>query len=240
MTDFTLADTLPAGSLIPECASPSTTEAFAGLIGDKYKSISRTIFALRRGPIRYGRDQTIVIEGEPSEYIVLVISGVIRSFRSFQNGTRSIVAFYLPTEFSGLTSQPTHSLTSEAAADANILFFKRSALFSMAAHESRIAKFLLTATLTEVRRTQEHSLLISRDAKCRVASFLIDLSKRTRTQTCLDLPMSHQDIADHLGLTIETVSRVITQMENLGLIARGQSSRDLILKDRRALVRMAN
>jgi CRP/FNR family transcriptional regulator, nitrogen fixation regulation protein len=108
----------------------------------------------------------------------------------------------------------------------------------MAGTESRIAKFL-TATLTELRRTQEHSLLISRDAKCRVASFLIDLSKRTRTQTCLDLRMLHQDIADHLGLTIETVSRVITQMENSGLIARGQSSRDLILKDRRALVRMA-
>jgi CRP/FNR family nitrogen fixation transcriptional regulator len=239
MTDFTLAETPAAVGLIPECTYPSTAEAFEGLICDEYKSLARTIFALRRGPIRYSRDQTIVIEDEPSEYIFLVISGVVRSFRSFQNGTRSIVTFYLPTELFGLTNHPTHSLTAEAAADANILFFKRSALFSMAAHESRIAKFLLTATLTEVRRTQEHSLLISRDAKCRVASFLIDLSKRTRTQTCLDLPMSHQDIADHLGLTIETVSRVITQMENSGLIARGRSSRDLILKDRRALVRMA-
>jgi CRP/FNR family transcriptional regulator, nitrogen fixation regulation protein len=240
MTDFALAEAPAAVGLIPECTYPSTAEAFEGLIRDEYKSLARTIFALRRGPIRYSRGQIIVIEGEPSEYILLVISGVIRSFRLFQNGTRSIVAFYLPTEFSGLTTHPTHSLTAEAAADANILFFKRSALFSMATYESRIAKFLLTATLTEVRRTQEHSLLISRDAKCRVASFLIDLSKRTGTQTCLDLPMSHQDIADHLGLTIETVSRVITQMENLGLIARGQSSRDLILKDRRALVRMAN
>jgi CRP/FNR family transcriptional regulator, nitrogen fixation regulation protein len=240
MTDFKLADTPATGGLISECASPSTAEAFEGLIGDEYKSLARTIFALRRGPIRYSRDQTIVIEGEPSEYIFLVISGVVRSFRSFQNGTRSIVTFYLPTEFFGLTNHSTHLLTAEAAADANILFFKRSALFSMAGNESRIAKFLLTATLTELRRTQEHSLLISRDAKCRVASFLIDLSKRTRTQTCLDLPMSHQDIADHLGLTIETLSRVITQMENSGLIARGRSSRDLILKDRRALVRMTN
>ena len=230
MTDFALAEAPAAVGLIPECTYPSTAEAFEGLIRDEYKSLARTIFALRRGPIRYSRGQIIVIEGEPSEYILLVISGVIRSFRLFQNGTRSIVAFYLPTEFSGLTTHPTHSLTAEAAADANILFFKRSALFSMATYESRIAKFLLTATLTEVRRTQEHSLLIRRDAKCRVAS----------TQTCLDLPMSHQDIADHLGLTIETLSRVITQMENSGLIARGRSSRDLLLKDRRALVRMVN
>ena len=239
MTDFTLADTPAATGLISECASPGTAEAFQGLIGDEYKNLARTIFALRRGPIRYSRDQTIVIEGEPSEYIYLVIGGAVRSFRSFQNGTRTIVAFYLPTEFFGLTNHPSHLLTAEAAADANILFFKRSALVSIAKRESRIANFLLTATLAELRRTREHSLLISRDAKRRVAFFLIDVSKRLGTQTWLDLPMSHQDIADHLGLTIETVSRVITQMENSGVIVRGRSHRDLILSDRRALVRMA-
>src|SRR5262245_17055411 len=131
-------------------------------------------------------------------------------------------------------------MTMEAAADANILFFKRSALVSMAEHDNRIANLLLMATLNELRRTQEHSLLLSRDAKCRVASFLLDLSKRTRTQTSLELPMSHQDIADYLGLTIETVSRMVTQMENSGIIARGRSSRNLILNNRPALVRMAN
>jgi CRP/FNR family transcriptional regulator, nitrogen fixation regulation protein len=240
MTRFTLAETPATVGSIPECASPSTAEAFAGLIGDEYKSLARTFFALRRGPVRYSRDRTIAIEGEASDYIFLVISGVVRSFRLFQNGTRGIVAFYLPTEFFGLTNHPTHLLTAEATADANILFFKRSALISMAKRDSRIANFLLTATLNELRRTQEHSLLLSRDAKCRVASFLIDLSKRMRTQTCLDLPMSHQDIADHLGLTIETLSRMITQMENSGVIVRGRSHRDLILNNRRALVRMAS
>ena len=236
MAKLTFADT-PA-AVFSECASPSTTQAFEGLIRDDYKSLARTIFALRRGPIRYSRDQTIVIEGEASEYIFLVISGVIRSFRSFQNGTRTIVSFYLPTEFFGLTNHPTHLLTAEAATDANILFFKRSALVSVAKRESRIANFLLTTTLTELQRTQEYSLLISRDAKGRVASFLIDLSKRIRMQAYLDLPMSHQDIADHLGMTIETLSRVITQMENSGLIVRGRSHHDLILNDREALARM--
>jgi CRP/FNR family transcriptional regulator, nitrogen fixation regulation protein len=208
MTDFTRADTPAATGLISECTSPSTAEAFEGLISDEHKSLARTIFGLRRGPIRYSRDQTIVIEGEPSEYIFLVISGVVRSFRSFQNGTRSIVSFYLPTELFGLTNHPTHSLTAEAATDANILSFKRSALVSVAKRENQIANFLLSATLTELRRTQEHSLLICRDAKGRLASFLIDLSKRMRTQTCLDLPMSHQDIADHLGLTIDSIAQL--------------------------------
>ncbi|MGB8018442.1 MAG: helix-turn-helix domain-containing protein, partial [Pseudolabrys sp.] len=130
--------------------------------------------------------------------------------------------------------------TAEAVTDANILFFKRSALFSMAKRESQIADFLLTTTLAEIRRTQEHTLLISRAAKSRVASFLIDLSKRIRTQNLLDLPMSHQDIADHLGLTIETISRMITQMERSGLITRGRSYCDLILNNRQALARMAD
>jgi Cyclic nucleotide-binding domain len=101
ISDFPRAEAPAAVGSIPECASPSTAEAFAGLIGDEYKSLAQTIFALRRGPIRYSRDQAIALEGEASEHIFLVISGVVRSFRSFQNGTRSIVAFYLPTEFFG-------------------------------------------------------------------------------------------------------------------------------------------
>lgn len=180
-----------------------------------------------------------MIEGETSEYIFLVISGAVRSFRSFQSGSRSIVTFYFPTEFFGLADHRTHLLTMEASADANILFFKRSALFSMAKRESQIADFLLTTTLTELRRTQKYSLQISRSAKGRVASFLVDLSKRMRTQTCLDLPMSHKDIADHLGMTIETLSRIITQMENSGVIARGRSH-DLILNNLQALAQMAD
>ena len=238
MANLTFADTPEA--VLSECASPSTAQAFEGLLRDEHKSLARSIFALRRGPVRYSRDQTILIEGETSEYIFLVISGAVRSFRSFQSGSRSIVTFYFPTEFFGLADHRTHLLTMEASADANILFFKRSALFSMAKRESQIADFLLTTTLAEIRRTQEHTLLISRAAKSRVASFLIDLSKRIRTQNLLDLPMSHQDIADHLGLTIETISRMITQMERSGLITRGRSYCDLILNNRQALARMAD
>jgi CRP/FNR family nitrogen fixation transcriptional regulator len=237
MASLTVADTPEA--VVSEYAFRSTTQAFEGLLPDEHKSLARSIFALRRGPVRHSRDQTIVVEGDASDYIFLVISGVVRSFRSFQNGTRSIVSFYLPTEFFGLTNHPTHLLTAEAVTDANILFFKRSALFSMAKRESQIADFLLTTTLTELRRTQKYSLQISRSAKGRVASFLVDLSKRMRTQTCLDLPMSHKDIADHLGMTIETLSRIITQMENSGVIARGRSH-DLILNNLQALAQMAD
>jgi CRP-like cAMP-binding protein len=198
--------------------------------------VHRTIVALRRGPIRYHRDQVIVCEGDAADYIFLVVDGIVRSCRTFQNGARSIAGFYLPGELFGWTDLK-HSLSAEAATNAMVLYLKRSALVSAAARDSRIAGFLLAATTNELRRAQEHALLISRSAKCRVATFLLDLSKRLGTTKYLDLPMSHQDIADHLGLTIETVSRTITDMERAGLIAR-ISPRTLVLLNRPLLLRM--
>src|SRR5262249_29565350 len=198
--------------------------------------VHRTIVALRRGPIRYHRDQVIVCEGDAADYIFLVVDGIVRSCRTFQNGARSIAGFYLTGELFGWTDLK-HSLSAEAATNAMVLYLKRSALLSAAARDSHIANFLLAATTNELRRAQEHALLISRSAKCRVATFLLDLSKRLGTTKYLDLPMSHQDIADHLGLTIETVSRTITDMERSGLIAR-ISPRTLVLLNRPLLLRM--
>jgi CRP/FNR family nitrogen fixation transcriptional regulator len=132
-----------------------------------------------------------------------------------------------------------HALSAEAATDAMILYLKRNALLSIAARDSRIANFLLAATTNELRRTQEHALLIGRSARCRVATFLLDLSKRLGKTKYLELPMSHQDIADHLGLTIETVSRTITELERLQLIAR-LSPRTLVLLNRPSLFRIKN
>jgi CRP/FNR family nitrogen fixation transcriptional regulator len=205
---------------------------------DEQKLVQRTIVALRRGPIRYHRDQVIVCEGEPADYIFLVVDGIVRSCRNFQNGARSIAGFYLPGELFGWTDLK-HLLSAEAATNAMVLYLKRSALLTVAASDSRIASFLLAATTNELRRTQEHVLLMSRSARCRVATFLLDLSRRLGTAKYLDLPMSHQDIADHLGLTIETVSRTITELERAELIAR-ISPRTLILLNRPSLLRMKN
>jgi CRP/FNR family transcriptional regulator, nitrogen fixation regulation protein len=200
--------------------------------------VHRTLCALRRGPIRYHRDQTIVCEGDSADYIFVVVDGIVRSCRTYKNGARSIVAFYLPGELFGWTDLK-HQLSVEAATNTMVLYLKRRTLLSVAARDSRIASFLLAATTNELRRTQEHALLISRDAKCRLATFLLDLSIRLETTKYLDLPMSHQDIADYLGLTIETVSRTITEFERSGLIAR-ISPRTLILLNRPLLSRIKN
>ena len=109
----------------------------------------------------------------------------------------------------------------EAATDTELLFVKPSAFLSIASREVRVANFLLIVTSNKLRRANEYGLLLGRSvAKCRVAKFLIDLCTRLGKAKYLDVPMSHQDITDHLGLTIETVSRAITDLERAGLITR--------------------
>ena len=199
----------------------TSVDFFEALGADR--ALKRTLSALQRGPFRFCRNNVIAAEGDVTDYIFFVIKGVIRSCKIFEDGARSIVAFYVPGDVFGW-SDLTHSLSIEAATDTELLFVKRSAFLSIASREIRVANFLLTATSNKLRRAQEHGLLLSRSAKCRVAKFLIDLWTRLGKAKYLDVPMSHQDIADHLGLTIETVSRAITDLERSGLITRVSSS----------------
>jgi CRP/FNR family nitrogen fixation transcriptional regulator len=193
------------------------------------KSVKNSILALRRGPIRYRRNAMIVCEGDPADYIFLIVKGTVRSCRSYQDGSRGIVAFHFPGELFGWSSDPTHSLSAESVTDTLILFFKRSVLQSAATRDPKIASYLLAATTNELRRVQEHSLLLGRVATCRVATFLVELALRMGKPKHLKLPMPLLDIADHLGLKTETVCRAISALAKSGSIARS-SYRTLVLR----------
>jgi len=197
------------------------------------KTLKRTLSALQRGPFRFQRNNILAFEDGSNEYLFLVLGGVVRTCKTFKDGSRRVVAFYLSGDLFGW---PDPHLSIEAATDAIVLFIKRGPLVSIAARDNRIGSFLLDITTNELRRAQEHALLMSRDATCRVATFLTEFSKRSKRSNCLDLPMSHQDIADHLGLTIETLSRVITGLERAGSITR-ESPRKLIIRNQLALER---
>ena len=132
------------------------------------------------------------------------------------------------------------SLSIEAATDSEVLFIKRSGLLSLASRDVRVANVLLTAATNELARAQEHVLLMSKSAKCRAVTFLTDLWVRLGKAKYLDVPMSHQDIADYLGLTIETLSRSITDLERSGLISRVPSPRRLLLQNHFGLRRVMN
>jgi CRP/FNR family nitrogen fixation transcriptional regulator len=201
--------------------------------------LRRNVLALRRGPIRYRRNKVIACEGDPTEYVFLVVSGVVRRCRTFRDGARSLIAFHLPGELFGWTYDAVHSLSVEAAADTTILLIKRNALIASAAQNAAMANFVLANTAAELQDMQKHSLLLGRDAKFRLLSFLTDLATRTGQWSHIDLPMTHRDIADYLGLKIETVSRTITELEHKGTVAR-QSRRRLVLNDPASLAKMLN
>jgi CRP/FNR family nitrogen fixation transcriptional regulator len=204
------------------------------LQGCDQRPVRDSIFALRRGPVRYRRGAMIACEGDPTDYIYAVVSGVVRSCRTYRDGSRGIVGFHLQGEFFGWSGDLVHSLALEAAAHTLVLFFKRSALLAAAMQDGRMANYLLFATTNELRRMQEHSLLMSRSAECRVATFLLSLPMRLEKAEYIDLPIMYQDIADHLGLSIETLSRTITKLEKAGSIARA-SRRTLVLTNRASL-----
>jgi CRP/FNR family transcriptional regulator, nitrogen fixation regulation protein len=202
------------------------------------REIKHALWALQRRPISFRRNNVIACEGDAADYIFMVVSGVVRTCKIFQNGERAVVAFYLPGDLLGWSDQ-THSLSVEAASNAMVVFFKRTALVSMAAHDRRVARLLLDLVTRELHRAQEHAILINRTAKSRVAHFLTDLSRRSGKRDLVSLPMPHQDIADHLGLTIETLSRTITNLQLSGFVSR-KGSRALMLHDAYSLARASD
>jgi len=215
-----------------------TAANFAKVAGDDV-SLQRKLSALQRGPVRFYQNNVIALNEDVADYLMFVITGVVRSCKNCKSGHRSIVSFYLPGDFVGWVDAKL-SLSIEASTDTELLFIKRKGLVSLASQNLRVANLLLTATTNELVRAQEHVLLMNKSAKCRAATFLSDLWVRLGKAQYLDVPMSHQDIADYLGLTIETLSRSITDLEHSGLISRVPSPRRLLLQNHFGLRRVMN
>ena len=149
-----------------------------------------------------------------------------------------IGAFYLPGDMFGLEpGEDQHASSAEAIGDVTVLVFKRSAVFALSARDADIARQLWEMTARELHRAHNHMLLLIKSAQERVASFLLEMAGRGSEAEEVTLPMSRQDIADFLGLTIETVSRTITHLEHAHAIAL-TSSRRVALRNRAMLSRL--
>jgi CRP-like cAMP-binding protein len=185
----------------------------------------------------YARNSEIYGEGEPAEYIYRIISGTVRTSKILADGRRQIGSFYLAGDMFGLDVGEEHSFSAEAITEAHVLVIKRSALFALAAREADVARELWTLTGRELARVQEHVLLLVKTAQERVVGFLLEMAKRAPVDDAIELPMSRQDIADYLGLTIETVSRTLSMLESDGTIEL-PTSRRVMLRKRAVLGRL--
>jgi CRP/FNR family nitrogen fixation transcriptional regulator len=183
----------------------------------------------------YASNMEIFGEGEPAEYLYEVVRGSVRSCKMFGDGRRQITNFHMRGEVFGLEPDEEHHFSAEAVTDSIILAVKRSAIMGLAACDLYFAHQLWAVTAQDHRRIQNHIVVLGyMKARQRVAAFLLPMVPRSPGDDEIELSMSRQDIADYLGLTIETVSRTITQFEQEAVIGIA-SARRIIIRDRAAL-----
>jgi CRP-like cAMP-binding protein len=185
-------------------------------------------------PIKFGAGVEIYGEGEPIEYVYEVVHGAVRTVKVLTDGRRTIGGFYFAGDIFGLEEGREHSLSAEAVVDSAVRLIKRRALIRMAGYDRELARQLLAVTSREIARVHNHALMLIKTAQERVASFLLEMGERIAIGDLVVLPMSRQDIADYLGVTIETVSRTFTILEATAAIAL-PNARAVVLRDRAAL-----
>ena len=222
----------PATAARPSARQPESRSARPASAANLGSSIE-----MMGAPMAFARNTEIYGENEPAEYLYKVVSGAVRTYKVLNDGRRQIGSFYLPGDIFGLEVGEEHTFSAEAVADSKVLVIKRNALIALAGRDSSIARQLWTMAAAELQRAQEHILLLIKTAQERVAGFLLEMAARNHGSNEVELPMSRQDIADYLGLTIETVSRTLTQLENAGAIAV-PTSRRIVLRNRGALSRL--
>ena len=183
----------------------------------------------------YKKDEEIYGEDEPSDYVYQVIRGSVRSYKLLSDGRRQIGAFYLPGDVFGLESGPVHRLTAEAIVDTTVRLVKRRSLEQAAGITVEVARSLWSMTAGELRHAEDHMLLLGRkSAMERVASFLLEMDRRLAVTGMMALPMCRRDIGDYLGLTLETVSRALSQLHSQGVLGFS-GARQIVLRNRQRL-----
>jgi CRP/FNR family transcriptional regulator, nitrogen fixation regulation protein len=188
-------------------------------------------------PMTFARNSEIYGEGEPADYLYKVVSGTVRTSKILADGRRQIGSFYLAGDVFGLEVGDEHAFSAEAITESKVLVVRRNALIGLAARDGEVARQMWTLAGHELARVQDHILLLVKTAQERVVGFLLEMARRAPGGNTVELPMSRQDIADYLGLTIETVSRTLTMLEHDGAIEL-PTSRCVMLRKRAALARL--
>jgi CRP/FNR family transcriptional regulator, nitrogen fixation regulation protein len=201
-----------------------------GMTSDSNPVVSLSEFTYKKGTEIYG-------EKEPAEYVYQVKSGAVRSYKLLSDGRRQIGAFHLAGDIFGLENGGEHRFTAEAIVDTTVRLIKRQSLEMVAESDAIVARNLLSMTTSNLQHAEDHMLLLGRKTSLeRVAAFLLEMDKRLTAAGVMALPMSRRDIADYLGLTLETVSRALSRLHELGTLGFvGNTQRQIVLLDRRQL-----
>lgn len=183
----------------------------------------------------YGKEEEIYGEDEPAEFVYQVVRGAVRSYKLLSDGRRQIGAFHLPGDVFGLEASSNHRLTAEAIIDTTVRLVKRSSLEHVAAIDVEVTRRLWNMTAGDLQHAENHMLLLGRKtAMERVAAFLLEMDRRLSAAAMMALPMCRRDIGDYLGLTLETVSRALSELHNRGILDFS-GARQIVLRNRQHL-----
>ncbi|MGY2902580.1 helix-turn-helix domain-containing protein [Bradyrhizobium sp. URHC0002] len=191
----------------------------------------------------YRRGAEIFGEAEPAAYIYQVVEGAVRTHKLLPDGRRQIGAFYFPGDIFGLENDDTHHFTAEAIVATTVHMIKRRELDAVAQNDPAIFRTILGMTTGNLAHAEDHILLLGRKTSLeRVASFLLEMHLRSTSAGVVNLPMNRRDIADYLGLTLETVSRAMSELYRKDVVKFDDTTRRhvVVVLDVDALVRLAD
>ena len=191
--------------------------------------------------------QTIISDEEPVDFFANVISGAVKLTKTLPDGRQQIVGLLFAPDFLGRAYSKNNPFTAEAATDVEICTFPNAAFERLVGEYPGLQQRLFQHTLDELDAARDWMLLLGRKtAEEKVASFLHMLARRSMLTGCVhkstpgvaafELPLTRSDMADYLGLTIETVSRQLTRLKTSNVI-RLSTNRLIMVPD---VARLAN
>jgi CRP/FNR family nitrogen fixation transcriptional regulator len=189
--------------------------------------------------VQVAEGREVFAEGEEPDVFFKVVSGVVRVCKFLSDGRRQIEAFHVAGEVFGFELGGERMLSAEAVSDCTLVSYRRRSVETLAQKDESISRQLFQYAMQNLAHAQGHSLLLGRrGAAEKVASFLLGQAVHSADKRIVNLAMTRQDIADYLGLTIETVSRSFSQFERDGVIALA-NTREVRLKNIAALEDLA-
>jgi CRP/FNR family transcriptional regulator, nitrogen fixation regulation protein len=187
------------------------------------------------------RDQEIHGQGDQASSCYRILRGWVRLVKLMEDGRRQIGEFLMPGDLLGFDALETHDFAAEAVSDVVLRRYPRRAVDVLAESNTALARRLRDLTSVSLRMAHMRLLLLGRKtASERIATFLLEMAERLpRTSACvMDMPMSRTDMADHLGLTIETVCRILALLRREATVAIERGT--IEIRDHASLQQMAS
>jgi CRP/FNR family transcriptional regulator, nitrogen fixation regulation protein len=191
---------------------------------------------------KYPRGSEIFGEAEPADYVYQIREGAVRTYKLLSDGRRQIGAFHLQGDIVGVENGEIHRFTAEAIVDTTVWIANSRSLFAgLAQGDIPAANHIRDLVTRTLEHMENHLLLLGRQTALeRVATFVLEIDRRLQQPEVMVLPMGRRDIADYLGLTLETVSRALSMLRDEGIFSlRGPMLRKIVLHNRSKLAERA-